>query len=210
MDKPLILVGGGGHCKSVLDAAESAGFRILGVLDKPETLGKQVLSTKVIGTDDDIPYYVDKAEFLISVGFIKDPSIRIRLYETIKKVGGELAIVIASTAHVSQYAIIGEGTVVLHHALVNAGAKVGNNVILNSTSVIEHDAEIGDHTHISTGTIVNGNCKIGRRCFVGSQSVLSNSISIGDDIVIGAGSFIRKSIMRKGVYWGNPANYTEK
>lgn len=72
MKKPLILVGGGGHCKSVLEAAESAGYQILGVLDMPENVGKEVLSTKVIGTDDDIPAYVDKAEFVVTVGFISD------------------------------------------------------------------------------------------------------------------------------------------
>ena len=65
MAKPLILVGGGGHCKSVMDAAESAGYSILGVLDMPEEVEKKILSTKVIGTDDDIPSYVDKAEFVI-------------------------------------------------------------------------------------------------------------------------------------------------
>ena len=61
--KPLILIGGGGHCKSVIEAAESAGYRILGILDKPEEVGKTVLSTKVIGVDDDIPQFVDKVEF---------------------------------------------------------------------------------------------------------------------------------------------------
>ena len=128
--KPLILVGGGGHCKSVIEAAESAGYSILGVLDMPEEVGKEILSTKVIGTDDDIPAYVDKAEFVITVGFIKSPATRIKLYKRIKEAGGKLATIIASTAYVSKYAEIGEGTVVLHRAFVNAGAKVGKNVIL--------------------------------------------------------------------------------
>ena len=65
--KDIILLGGGGHCKSVMEVAESAGYNILGVLDKPEEIGKQVLNYKVIGIDDDIPQYVDKAEFVITV-----------------------------------------------------------------------------------------------------------------------------------------------
>lgn len=202
---PLILIGGGGHCKSVLEAAESAGYNILGVLDMPEEVGKQILSTKVIGTDDDIPAYVDKAEFVITVGFIKNPSTRIKLYNRVKEVGGKLATIIASSACVSKYATIGEGTVVLHQAFVNAGAKVGCNVILNTATNIEHDAVIGNHCHISTGTMVNGECKVGERCFIGSQSVLANCITVGDDIIIGAGSLVRKSIYEKGIYSGNPA-----
>ncbi len=201
--KPLILIGGGGHCKSVIEAAESAGCQILGVLDMPEDVGHDVLpGIKVIGTDDDIPAYVDKAEFVITVGFIKNPAIRIKLYNRVKEAGGKLATVIASTAYVSKYAQIGEGTVVMHHAFVNADAKVGKNVILNTFTNIEHDAEIGDQCHISTGTMVNGECKVGKRCFIGSQSVLANCISIGDDIVVGAGSLVRKSILEKGIYSG--------
>ncbi len=105
--KPLILIGGGGHCKSVIEATESAGYIILGILDKPEEVGKTVLSTKVIGVDDDIPQFVDKAEFMVTVGFIKNPSLRIALYERVKNAGGVMANVIANTAHVSRYAKMG-------------------------------------------------------------------------------------------------------
>ena len=202
--KTLVLVGGGGHCKSVIDVAESAGYNILGILDMPEDVGKQVLDHKVIGTDDDIPQYVDKAEFIITVGFIKNPATRIILYNKVKEAGGKLATIIASTAHVSKYSTIGEGTVVMHQAFVNAGAHIGANCIINTFCNIEHDAQIGDQCHISTGTMVNGDCKIGERVFVGSQSVLANSITIGDDIIVGAGSLVRKSITKAGVYSGNP------
>lgn len=203
--KNLILVGGGGHCKSVIDVAESVGYNILGILDIPEDVGKAVLAYKVIGTDDDIPQYVDKAEFIITVGFIKNPAIRIKLYNRIKDAGGTLATIIASTAHVSYYAALGEGTVVMHQAFVNAGAQIGVNCIINTFCNIEHDALVGDQCHISTGTMVNGDCKIGKRVFVGSQSVLANGISVGDDIIVGAASFVHKSISEKGIYSGNPA-----
>ena len=202
--KNLILVGGGGHCKSVIDVAESADYNILGILDMPEDVGKIILDYKVIGTDDDIPQYVDKVEFVITVGFIKNPAIRIKLYNRVKEAGGRLATIIASTAHVSKYAIIGEGTVIMHQAVVNAGAKIGANCIINTFANIEHDAQIGDQCHISTGTMVNGDCKVGDRCFIGSQSVLANGLEVGDDIVVGAGSFVRKNISIKGIYSGNP------
>lgn len=204
-NKSLILLGGGGHCKSVIDVAESAGYNILGILDRPEEVGKQVLDYKVIGTDDVIPQYVDKAEFVITVGFIKNPSIRIKLYNKVKEVGGKLATIIASSAHVSKYATLGEGTVIMHQAVVNAGANLGVNNIINTFCNIEHDAQIGDQCHISTGAMVNGDCKVGDRCFIGSQSVLANGIEIGDDIIVGAGSFVRKNISVKGIYSGNPA-----
>lgn len=203
--KNLIMIGGGGHCKSVIDVAESAGYKILGILDMPEEVGKSVLGYTVIGTDDDIPQYADKAEFIITVGFIKNPSIRVRIFEKVKQAGGKLATIVASTAHVSRYATLGEGTVVMHQAVVNAGAKIGENCIINTFCNIEHDAVIGAQCHISTGTMVNGDCKVGERVFIGSQSVLANGITVGDDIIVGAGSVVRKSISEKGVYACNPA-----
>ena len=206
MKRPLILIGGGGHCKSVIEVAESAGYEIKGILDMPDEVGKEVLpGHKIIGIDDDIPQYVEKCDFVITVGFIKNPALRIKLYNKVKTAGGRLATIIASTAHVSKYAELGEGTVIMHHAFVNAGAKIGDNCIINTFVNIEHDAEVGNQCHISTGTMVNGECKIGENCFIGSQSVCANCIEIASDIIVGAGSVVRKSIRVKGIYAGNPA-----
>lgn len=206
MKRPLILIGGGGHCKSVIEVAESAGYEIKGILDMPDEVGKEVLpGHKVIGTDDEIPQYVEECEFVITVGFIKDPALRIKLYNKVKEAGGRLATIIASTAHVSKYAELGEGTVIMHQAFVNAGAKIGDNCIINTFVNIEHDAVVGNQCHISTGTMVNGECKIGENCFIGSQSVCANCIEIASDIIVGAGSVVRKSIRVKGIYAGNPA-----
>lgn len=206
MKRPLILIGGGGHCKSVIEVAESAGYEIKGILDMPDEVGKDVLpGHKVIGTDDEIPQYVEKCDFIITVGFIKNPALRIKLYNKVKAAGGRLATIIASTAHVSKYVELGEGTVIMHQAFVNAGAKIGDNCIINTFVNIEHDAEVGNQCHISTGTMVNGECKIGENCFIGSQSVCANCIEIASDIIVGAGSVVRKSIRVKGIYAGNPA-----
>lgn len=206
MKRPLILIGGGGHCKSVIEVAESAGYEIKGILDMPDEVGKEVLpGHKVIGTDDKIPQYVEECDFVITVGFIKNPALRIKLYNKVKAAGGRLATIIASTAHVSKYAELGEGTVIMHQAFVNAGAKIGDNCIINTFVNIEHDAEVGNQCHISTGTMVNGECKIGENCFIGSQSVCANCIEIASDIIVGAGSVVRKSIRMKGIYAGNPA-----
>ena len=93
----IVLVGGGGHCKSVIDVAESAGYTILGILDMPEYVGSSVLGYPVIGTDEDLVKYVDKALFIVTVGHIKDAYLRIRLHEHIQSVGGRLATIVAST-----------------------------------------------------------------------------------------------------------------
>ena len=203
--KPLILIGGGGHCKSVIEVAESIGRNIQGILDMPEDVGKMVLGYPVLGTDSDIIKYIDDVEFIVTVGFIKSPDIRIKLYDTVTSLGGKLATLIASTAYVSAHATIGEGTVILHQAVVNVDASIGKGCIINTLSNIEHDAIIGDHCHISTGAMVNGDCKVGEGSFVGSQCVVGNGISIAPHTIIAAGSFVRKDIVTPGIYAGNPA-----
>ena len=208
--KPLMLIGGGGHCRSVIEAAASAGLEIRGILDTADKVGENILGYPVLGTDTDIPAMADQADFIVTVGHIKDSSVRKKLAGMVKLAGGTLGTVVASTAHVSRHARIGAGTVVLHGAIVNAGAVVGENNIINTLANIEHDAETGDFCHISTGAMVNGGCRIGQDVFLGSQSVLLNGTDIPDGCVVAAGSFVRKSIRVKGIYAGNPAVLMKK
>ena len=203
--KKLILVGGGGHCKSVIDVAESAGFNIIGILDTSDNVGKKVLNYKIIGTDSDIKKYVDNALFLVTVGQIKNATLRVDLHNKIINAGGQFATIIANTAYVSKYSTISEGTVIMHKAFVNADARVGFGCIINTFANIEHDAIINDYCHISTGAMVNGNCEVGKNTFLGSQAVMVNGVKITDGCVVAAGSMIRKNILIKGVYSGNPA-----
>lgn len=204
--KKLILIGGGGHCKSVAEAAVSQGREILGVLDVAENVGGKVLDFDIIGTDDDIAKYAAKAEFMITVGHIKNADIRRKIADKIINANAKLAApIIASTANVSRWARVGKGTVVLHGAMVNAAAFVGENCIINTMANIEHDAVIEEFCHISTGAMVNGNCRVGNDTFLGSQSVMLNGATICPRSLIAAGSFVRKSITTGGVYAGNPA-----
>lgn len=208
--KPIILVGGGGHCKSVIDAAESAGYTIFGILDVAENVGKEILGYKVIGTDDDVSKYVGDCDFIVTVGHIKSSEVRRRIVCCIEEVGGVLATVVASTAHVSGHTVLGAGSVVLHGAMVNAGANIGRNCIINTLANVEHDAVIGDFCHVSTGVMVNGNCRVENGVFLGSQSVMLNGVSVADGCVVSAGSFVRKSIVERGIYAGNPAKLMVK
>lgn len=217
----IVLIGGGGHCKSVIEAVESVrgaegepAFRIVGILDTPQQVGGEVLGYPVVGTDDDIPKLIATipgVRFVITVGHIKTAAVRRAIAQRVVQAGGEFATVVASTAHVSRHAHIGAGTVVLHGAMVNAGAKIGEQCIINTLANVEHDAVIGDYCHISTGAMINGDCVVGEGIFVGSQAVLLNGAKIeGTGSVIAAGSFVRKSIAQAGIYAGNPAVLMKK
>lgn len=194
MTRPLVLIGGGGHCKSVIDVAETINRPIMGILDKRDKSLKDVLGYPILGSDDDIAKYVDKADFVITVGQIKSSSIRRRIADLVEKANGHFATLVASDAYVSKHAIIGEGTVIMHRAFINAGTVVGRNSIVNSMANLEHDVSVGDFTHISTGVMVNGEAKVGNDCFVGSGAVLFQGITIEDAIIVPAGSVVKLSI----------------
>jgi sugar O-acyltransferase (sialic acid O-acetyltransferase NeuD family) len=202
--REIVLIGGGGHCKSIIDAIATSGYNILGILDISENVGKSICGVNIIGTDDRISEYINQVLFVISVG--DDNLLRLRLYNKVKLLRGIFATIIASTAHVSKYAKIGEGTVILHQACINADAKIGVNCIINSFANIEHDVQIGDHTHVSTGAMVNGDCVIGRKVFIGSQSAIKDRIHITDNVIIGASSFVNKDISETGTYVGIPVH----
>lgn len=203
--KPIILVGGGGHCRSVIEAVESYGGIINGIIDKPEASRNTVLGYPIIGNDNDIPKFINDNEFIITIGSIKSLRKRIRLHNIIKNYGGKFATVIASTAYVSPRAEIGAGTVVLHHATVNTNTKIGIGCIINTASNIEHDVILNNFVNISPGAMINGGCIIGEGTFIGSGAIVNNGVQITSDLVIGSGTVVCKDLHEKGVYCGVPS-----
>ena len=197
MEEKIILIGGGGHCKSCIDVIEQEGrFQIVGIVDMPEKLHQKVLDYEVVATDDDLSRLVNEYEnFLITLGQIKTPGKRIRIFQTLKESGAKLPVIISPIAYVSKHAEIGDGTIIMHQALINAGAKIGSNCIINTKALIEHDAIIEDHCHIATGAIINGGVKVGRGTFFGSNAICKEYVEIGKNAVIGCGAKIIKNVL---------------
>ena len=212
MKENIILIGGGGHCKSVIDVIESIEkYIIIGIIDQKERIGEVILGYKIIGSDDNIDDLIRTCQnFHITVGHIKSNQTRVKLYNLIKSKGGHFPVIISSNAYVSKHAVINEGTIIMHHAFVNSSAKIGVNCIINTSAVIEHDSEIGNHCHISTGAFINGECKVGENSFIGSNSTLIQSITIGENNLIAAGSVVTKSTEPDFQYAGNPAKLKKK
>jgi len=190
--KKIVLIGGGGHCKSVLDVIEQEGrFEIAGIVDKPEFLGSNVSGYPIIGSDSDLGDLSKKYQYaLITVGQIKSSSLRIKLFNKAIEAGFIMPNIISPSAYVSKHAIIGKGTVVMHNALINSNATIGDNCIINSKALIEHDCLISEHCHISTSTTINGGVTVKPRCFIGSGAITKESITISENSFIKAGSLV--------------------
>jgi len=190
VSEKLVLIGGGGHCKSCIDVIEqSAEYEIAGILDKKENMGKAVLGYEIIGSDEQIEVLADKGfNFLITIGQIKTSQIRKKLYQQLIRVNASIATIISPLAYVSKHALIGKGTIIMHDALVNASANIGENCIINSKALIEHDVVIENHCHISTAAIVNGGAVIKKGSFFGSNAVSKEYVTTSSESFIKAGS----------------------
>ena len=189
--KNILLIGGGGHCKSVIDVIESnSEFKISGIIDKTPA-SKHLLGYDILGTDAQLEELIkENPHVLITIGQIKTPNIRKKLYEHSRDLGAILPVIVSKFSYVSKYAKVESGTAVMHGAIINSCAIVSSNCIINSKCLIEHDAVIGSHSHISTGAIINGNCSIGEGCFIGSRAVIKNGINVGANSIVGAGAIV--------------------
>jgi sugar O-acyltransferase (sialic acid O-acetyltransferase NeuD family) len=187
----ILLIGGGGHCKSVIDVIEQEGkYTIVGIVDKKELLGTKVLNYEVIACDNDLESLFQKYKYAcVTVGQIQSNSLRVKLFTKLKDIGFTLPAIISPLAYLSKYATLDEGTVVHHHALINSAAKIGKNCIINSKALIEHDVRVGDHCHISTAAVVNGGVVIENGSFFGSNATSKEYVEI--EGFVKAGSVVK-------------------
>jgi sugar O-acyltransferase (sialic acid O-acetyltransferase NeuD family) len=201
MKETIILIGGGGHCKSCIDVIEQEGlFSIAGIVDKANKVGEKVLGYPVIGTDAGLPTLLKTfPNVLITLGQIKSPSRRIELFQELKRLGARFPIVRSPLAYVSPHAEIGEGTIIMHHSLINAGAAIGKNCIVNTKSLIEHDAVIQDHCHIATAAVVNGGVKVKTGTFFGSNAVTIGYIELGEKSFVNCGAKLEGDLPARSI-----------
>tara|TARA_Y100001968_G_C19450322_1_gene768095 strand:- start:5277 stop:5873 length:597 start_codon:yes stop_codon:yes gene_type:complete len=191
--KPLILIGNGGHAKSLIDVIESTGkYKIIGLIAKSSSeIKTTLLGYKIIGSDKDlanIRKYCENA--IIAIGHLGNIKTRLEIIKKLSDFNYKFPSIISKHSIISSHATIGEGTAILHGAIINSGASVGSHCIINSNSLIEHDANIGIHTHISTGVLVNGDVTIGDGSFIGSGAIIREGLKLPSGCIISAGKRI--------------------
>jgi len=191
--KKIILIGGGGHCKSCIDVIElESKYEISGIIDIPEKVGTEVLGYPIIGTDSDITELTKEfSNFFVTIGHLADVSRRVKVFKSLVELNVNMPVVISPTAYVSKYASVGAGSIIMHHSIINASSKIGENCIINSKALVEHDAVIGNHCHISTCAVVNGGVEVGSCTFYGSGAVSKQYTKITENSFIAANSIIK-------------------
>jgi sugar O-acyltransferase (sialic acid O-acetyltransferase NeuD family) len=202
--KEIVLVGGGGHALACLDVIEATNeYHVVGVLDMSPTN----LPVPYLGKDEIAPHLIQNKPHLLfinTVGQVRFTTSRRRIHDFYTSIGVQWATVISPLAYVSPHALIGEGSIIMHGAIVNAGAEIGNQCIINTRAIIEHGVSVGDFCHVSTNAVINGDSILGSDTLVGSSATLIQGVRVTDFVVIGANSTVVKSINEEGIYVGSP------
>lgn len=203
----LILVGGGGHCKSILDTLMRINlYDNIYVLDptvRPET--KLLDYATVIGGDELLVSLYEEGErqAFVSVGSIKPSSVRSKLYDSIVDIGFNTPNIIDPSAVISPSVSLGLeqddeykgiGIFVGKGVIVNADVSIKRCAIINTSAVIEHECQIGAFTHISVNATLCGQVTVGDHSFIGAGSTVIQGIEIGNNVTIGAGSLILRDV----------------
>lgn len=190
----MIFYGASGHAKVVLESWIGSGGDVTAIIDDNERI--KTLLQFPVARFDAIRY--KGHEMVISIG---QNAVRKRLALSIQQPYGKVVDV---TSIISKSASIGEGTVILAGATINAETTIRNHVIVNTSSVIEHDCLVDSYAHISPNATLCGGVSVGEGTQVGAGATVVPGISIGKWAVIGAGSVIINNVPDHSIVVGVP------
>ena len=203
----LILIGGGGHCKSVLDIViRTKQYDNIYILDPKIAPGTKILGcATVIGNDDLLhPLYQRGEKYaFVSVGSIKSSILRSKLYYSVLDIGFNVPNIIDPSSVVSISSVLGgtgderkkgAGIFIGKAAIINADVLIDRGVIINTAAVIEHECRIGAFSHISVNAVLCGQVEIGEYSFIGAGSTVIQGIKIGSNTIVGAGSVVLRNV----------------
>ena len=209
----LIILGAGGHAKSVIDTLRQLKcFEIVGMLDKKEKIGNTIEGIPIIGADKDMLQYYEQGIkcMFIGVGSLGDTKLRCRLYDEAKKIGFKFPSIIDTTAIVSSNVIVDEGCYIGKGSVINTGSRIGKQCIVNTGAIVEHDCNIDEFVHIGPRAVLSGNVQVGAHTHIGVNSTVIQGIHIGEHTLIGAGSVVVKDIGSYKKAYGNPCKVVEE
>ncbi len=197
--KKLLIIGGGGHAKSLIDNVFSSNiYKPIGIIDKEKQVGQKVLGIPVIGNDDLLNKLVLDGikNVAIGLGSSGNNMLRKKIFTKAKKLGYNIPSIVHHKAYVSEYAEIKCGVQVFANSVINSNTFIDENSVINTSNVIEHDCVIGKNIFTGPGVVICGNVNVQENVFIGSNSTLIPNLTIKKNIFIAAHSLISKKSKR--------------
>jgi sugar O-acyltransferase (sialic acid O-acetyltransferase NeuD family) len=200
----IILFGGGGHAKVILESLRAAqpGVEIAVLDDDPEAASRTILGLPVLGTRDWLADHWPEAEVVPAIG---RNAARADFMRWLAGTGRRAASVVDPSARLSPSASLGAGSFLAPGAVVNAETVIGEGVIVNTGATIDHDCRIGFAAHIAPGAHLCGGVEVGEGALVGTGAVAIPKVRIGRGAVVGAGAAVTRDVPDGARVGGVPA-----
>ncbi|MET0109900.1 MAG: NeuD/PglB/VioB family sugar acetyltransferase [Candidatus Thiodiazotropha sp.] len=203
-DKPLVIIGSGGHACCVKDVAQLAGFSTIGFIDRTRSKGEKINQLPILGGDELLHDISFIGGHLFAVG-IGSPVARRRYGELLLKKQADCPAIVNPSSFVSPHAILGSGVLLMGMNAVNHGARLDDFVALDWQVTIGHGAHLGSAVFAGPGSRVAGDVICGEETYLGLGCQVIERVRIGRGSLIGAGSTVTRDIPERMVAVGSPA-----
>jgi len=207
MSLPVIILGGGGHAKVLIETLRASGVTMLGITDADRTKqGHAVTGVTVLGDDSVIAQYgTDEVLLVNGIGSVGVPHARRAVFDAFKAKGYSFASVIHPSAVIAADVALAEGAQVMAGAVIQPCCSIGRNSIVNTCAVVDHDCVVGDHVHLSPGAVVAGSVRIGSGTHVGAGATVIQGIAVGSGCLVAAGAVVVADVPDGRTVRGVPA-----
>lgn len=197
MDKKLLIIGSGGHGRTVADIANK-----MNAWHEISFLDDKINNPDVIGRTGDALKYKDTYDIFVAIG---DNTARETLIIELLSHGIKIPTIIHPSVIIGEKVKVLDGTVLMPGVIINHSCKIGVGCIINTGVIIEHDCFVENFVHLSPGSMLAGSVKVGQGSWLGIGGVISNNVEVCKECIIGAGAVVIHNIYESGTYIGVPA-----
>jgi len=208
----LILFGGGGHGKILIDLIRAMGtYRLVGIIDDGLLPGSDVMGVPVLGGVQSLEEWYSRGVRLAAngVGGIGNVDSRLRIFDILEKAGFACPVLIHPAAVVERSASLSTGAQILAQAYVGGNVRVGFGTVLNVGVIVSHDSVLGKVVNLSPGATLAGGVKVDNYTQIGMRATVNVNISIGERSLLGNGCTVKANVpphtrIRAGTIWPVP------
>ena len=174
-----LILGAGGHGRSVCDSITASGDHVVGFLDDALPACTLVNGTPVLGVLSlawDLNRLFEASveaapdQVIVAIG---NPALRQSWQQVLEQVAAPLGVVLHPRAIVNATVQLGPGSVVLAGAVVNANASLHQGVLVNSGAVLDHAAMCGAYSQLGVNAAMAGGSRLGPLACLAPGEVLA-------------------------------------